>query len=94
MLDNFIFIRLQETISVVYINTSLVVLDNQAKTMQMLTIEQANSFTLETSAGKITATNHRDHFNEDILNDQSNYITNIKQDWRQAQLIEKGIINV
>ena len=46
--------------------------------MQTLAIDQADSFTLETSAGKITATSHRDHFNADIFNDQPSYFTNIK----------------
>ena len=55
--------------------------------MQTLAIDQADSFTLETSGGKKTATSHRDHFNADIFNDQPSYFTNIKQDKTQKDIL-------
>ena len=83
MLNNFIFAKQQEKVSVICLNESLAVLNNKAvtsKSLQTLTINNPDGFTLETRTGKVTATSHREHFNFDLFNDHQTYFTNIKND--------------
>ena len=94
MLDNYVLVKHQETLSVICLNESLVILNNRAvscKSLQTLKINDPDKFILETKNGRVTATSHREHFNIDLFKEHSHHFTDEKRDkTRQDIIMEKA----